>query len=77
MINFIFNNTEDEEIYFNDVEEDGFFIDVEGFLCQKVEVGRYNIIAKPNGVPYAGTVSDVSEDEYIKKILGCPSKIDF
>lgn len=80
MINFNFDSKKKPDLTFEDVEENAFFVDKDGFFCQKRVYGGwdngYNIISKSDGTPYARQIS-IDPDTEIKRIIGLPTKIEF
>lgn len=71
-------HTEDESkdyLTFDMVEYDQFYIDIEGFLCQKASPKSYNIIADSDGEPCAAHVSELKGELKIVKILPKVTKI--
>lgn len=80
MIEFIKQEEQEEvENYLTilDVEDNQFFIDGHGHLCQKIEDYSYNVIADEDGNPYALDSQFMYEEEVITKILDPISKIKF
>lgn len=80
MITFIPTDETDIEIKTLDaVEENQFFIDVNGYLCQKVYFNAYNTIAKANGDPCAcqDEVNDEREALIVKHIIPKILKVQF
>jgi hypothetical protein len=80
MIEFIKQEKQEEaEDYFTilDVEDNQFFINGHGHLCQKIEDYSYNVIADEDGNPYALDSQFMYEEEAINKILDPISKIKF
>lgn len=68
---------EDHELTFKDVTEDYFFIDSEGYLCQKSDDVSYVVIANFEGKPISFIQYDVNRDTVIKRILPKVKKIEF
>lgn len=62
---------------FEDVDEDQFFVNSEGQLCQKVDNDTYNIVADSDGEPFANHIKNVDTDEEIKRICPSVNKIEF
>ena len=52
-----------------DVDDNQFFIDENGCLCQKIEDYTFNIIADANGFPYTEYNQYMYDDERIKRII--------
>lgn len=61
------------------VEENQFFIDENGCLCQKVDFNAFNTIANANGEPWAchDVVNDEQEALIVKCIIPKISKVQF
>jgi hypothetical protein len=72
----VFEN-EDHELTFKDVTEDYFFVDSEGYLCQKCDDVSYVVIANFEGKPVSFIQYDVSKDRVIKRILPKVKNIEF
>ena len=78
MIEFI-KQTEEEEntLSIHDVEEDQFFIDNHGRLCQKVDTYDYNVIASSDGYPQSHPTETMCDGETITKVIDTITKIKF
>ena len=76
MIEFEFESRNDKTFTFADVEEDQFFINRSGYLCQKQNVCAYITIADEEGIPYCSD-SNCEVDEIVQKILPKVTKIKF
>jgi hypothetical protein len=80
MIEFIKQEKEEETencLTILDVEDNQFFINGHGHLCQKIEDYSYNVIADEDGNPFALHTQFMYEEEAITKILDPISKIKF
>ena len=79
MIEFIKQTEEDEEdtLTIHDVEENQFFIDGDGRLCQKVDDYDYNIIADSDGYPLACSTETMFDGDTITKVIDKIAKIKF
>ena len=79
MIEFIKQTEEDEEdtLTIHDVEENQFFIDGDGRLCQKVDDYYYNIIADSDGSPLACSTEAMFDGDTITKVIDKIAKIKF
>lgn len=78
MIKFICSEKEESlRPKFGMVEMSQFFVDSEGFLCQKTTEGAYVVIAKPDGTPYSYLEEGVFGEYSIGKILPQIAKIEF
>ncbi len=74
---FIYEATEEENIlYFSDVEENQFFIDMCGRLCQKILPESFTIIADADGTP-CGLYIKLQSDRIILRMLPKVFKIEF
>ena len=62
---------------FNDVEDNQFFVDIDGNLCHRIDEDTYSLIADNTGNPHGGYFDDVLEDSPIKKVLPKVVKINF
>ena len=76
-ITFKENKPEAKPPTFGDVEENQFFINLDGFLSQKNRAGTYHSIADDCGNPCCVDFSGISEDRPIKRILPKVTKIHF
>lgn len=74
---FIFEQDETKQLTFGDVQDNQFFVDADGYLCQKICSDGYNIIADNTGTPYAASSDHASKDDKIKRILPKVTKIEF
>lgn len=64
------------ELVFSDVQCNQFFIDANGWLCQKISLSTYNTIANRRGVPFALHIDrDVDPCDPITDILPHVTKI--
>ena len=77
MITFETKTKKDRKPILSDVDNDQFFVDDSGHLCQKVSYNIIITIADPEGIPVAGYYGDASEDQPIKRILPEVTKINF
>ena len=73
----IFEKKQSEELTFEDVEENQFFVCKEGFLCQKSTRTEYNIIAKPDGSVYSTSPVSVRRTIKIERLIPKVTKIKF
>lgn len=75
---FIFEKESEKSPTFNQVEENQFFVNANGKLCQKVSSTTYNVIADKDGVPFTVVVAQhINGLNKIKKILPKVVKIEF
>lgn len=74
---FIFEQDETKTLTFGDVQDNQFFVDADGYLCQKICSDAYNTIADGVGAPYATSGDFASTDDKIKRILPKVIKIEF
>ena len=78
MIKFIVEEKEiKEELTLEDVEEDQFFVNDEGRLCQKVSEDMYNTIADDKGEPFACETICCDYDMPIMRVLPKVKRIEF
>jgi hypothetical protein len=78
MIEFIKDTEEVQSVLtIHDVEDNQFFIDERGRLCQKIEDYSYNVIADIEGNPYSLADEVMYEGDTITKILDRIAKIKF
>ncbi len=66
-----------KQLTFADVEEDQFFVNRFGFLCQKTKYDTYSSIANECGEPYSCTYGNVKNDTKIQRIFPKVIKIEF
>lgn len=76
-IKFITAEETKEELTFGMVKENQFFVNRDGDLCQKCNGEEANIIASPDGSPWAVNCLSFSESKLIKRILPEITKIEF
>ncbi len=77
MIKFITEDDDNKIPTFGDVEINQFFVDAEGFLCQKVWDCQTACIANPDGDPWAVSAYGTESSEEITSILPRVTKIEF
>jgi hypothetical protein len=77
MIKFITESEEKKELTFADVEENQFFVYIDGCLCQKSGNYKFNYVATASGLPYAHSMSEISPSVSILRILPIVKKIEF
>ena len=77
MITFETKTKTDRKPILSDVDNDQFFVDNSGFLCQKVAHDGIITIADSEGRPIAGYYGNVGEDLPITRILPEITKINF
>ena len=77
MITFETKTTTDRKPILSDVDNDQFFVDISGFLCQKVGHDRIITIADSDCLPIAGYYETDDEDQLITRILPEITKINF
>jgi hypothetical protein len=66
-----------KQLTFKDVTENQFFVNFDGFLCQKTNYDTYAMIASSSGKPVSHVIYDVAYDQKIKKIFPKVIKIEF
>jgi hypothetical protein len=74
---FIYEQEEDKTSTFGQVQDNQFFVDIDGDLCQKISSSSYCTIANSNGQPYATTYDCAYYYDTIKRILPKVTKIEF
>ena len=62
---------------FGDVQEHQFFVDADGYLCQKSNSTTYHTIADSNGQLYCNIIGYTTAYDKIKRILPKVTKIEF
>jgi hypothetical protein len=80
MIKFITEEDTTAKLKFSDVEEDQFFVNHYGNLCQKISDDQHNVIADKNGVPFGCSTTHVDEDrreQFVLRILPKITRIEF
>lgn len=78
MIKFICGEPKKRPPRFGDVQADQFFIDMDGYLCQKYNFTSYHTIAEPDGTPYTRRTSiEIDSDTAISRVLPIVTKIEF
>jgi hypothetical protein len=81
MIKFITEEREIEKQFtLDDVEHGQFFVDFEGWLCQKTGSQSYVTIADEQGRPSSTTVEDIKRSDSffkIERLLPIVNKIEF
>lgn len=76
MIKFHAEETSEErEPRFGDVRNSQFFIDKDGYLCQKIDDDSFQNIANEQGSPVAFSENDADPNTIIQKILPKVTKI--
>lgn len=63
---------------FGEVQTNQFFVDHDGYLCQKTELHSFTVVAKPDGTPYSNWIDrDVYSSREILRIIPFVEKIVF
>ena len=62
---------------FGNVEENQFFVDKGGYLCQKIDSKTFAYIADQNGEPFAFLCDKVSVNDKIDRLIPKVTKIEF
>ena len=65
-----------ERMGFEDVYLDQFFIDEEGYLCQKCTNTSCNIIANPDGTPNSLRVNNIKPNSPVKSKFDLSFKLN-
>lgn len=76
MIKFITEENNRKRLTFGDVKNNQFFVDYEGDLCQKINEGRYHVLADERGYPRAISYTEIPT-RGIRRILPHVTKIEF
>lgn len=71
----IFSKTQQHT--FRDVQENQFFVDEDGFLCQKHNDSSYVTIADKNGELFSSVSTTIRPNKSIQRMLPLVSKIQF
>ena len=74
---FTYEQEETNTLTFGQVQENQFFVDSDGYLCQKICSDSYCTIARSNGEPYASSTNCAFNSDTIKRILPKVTKIEF
>jgi hypothetical protein len=75
---FIFAEIEKQKFpVFEDVEINQFFVDKEGYLCQKEDARLFSVIAFPGGSPCCLACQNGVDDMPITRILPKVKQIEF
>lgn len=64
-------------LVFANVEENQFFVQPSGYLCQKITNNSYSMIANACGKPYGNHYSNVGPQMEISRIIPKIAKIEF
>lgn len=74
---FIYEKQEEKKtLTLNDVENNQFFVDADGYLCQKIGSESYITIADEEGYPCCGYYR-VNPEKSIARLLPIVEKIEF
>jgi hypothetical protein len=74
----IFKQTEElKKLTFADVQQNQFFVDSDGDLCQKYVEDSYFVIASNAGTPSAMYIECVDKSKPIRRILPIVEMIEF
>jgi len=73
----IFEQQPPSTLKFGDVQENQFFVDTNGYLCQKASTSSYHTIADNNGELYATSVGYACAYDKVKRIIPKVTKIEF
>lgn len=71
------NPSSSKELTFGDVEDNQFFVNRHGSLCQKFNHETYHEIANSYGDPMCDQYNGVSSDQDIQRIIPTIDKIKF
>lgn len=61
----------------DEVDDNQFFVNGSGQLCQKLDSTAYIVIADKNGLPYADYFKNVHPQQFIKRIMPKVTKVEF
>lgn len=73
----IFEEKQKEKGTLEEVEENQFFVNCDGYLCQKSSPTSYNLIAKADGSVFSSTVENIPRTIKIERLLQKVAKIEF
>jgi hypothetical protein len=76
-ISFEFGGAETGVLTLADVEEDQFFVDKQGYLCQKLSRCDYVRLARASGLPHCDYFGENDSDMVIQRVLPKVTKINF
>lgn len=76
-IKFITEEAQDLSLTFRMVEDDQFFVNSYGWLCQRSSGDACCVIAQKDGLPYSGKINCIAPDTPIQRILPKVTKIEF
>lgn len=76
-MNFIYADQAVKAPTFGDVKNNQFFVDDDGYLCQKTNGDSFTVIAKPDGTPCSTWFRNVRSDQTIQRIIPAVQKIEF
>ena len=76
-MNFIYENQAVKAPTFRDVKDNQFFVDGDGYLCQKTNHNSFTVVAKPDGTPYSTWIDYTALNREIQKIIPAVRKIEF
>ena len=62
---------------FGDVQINQFFVDYDGYLCQKTTISSFVVIAHHDGTPYSTWLNNVPSVREIERIIPFVEKIEF
>ena len=74
---FIYAEKAEKAPTFGDVQTNQFFVDHDGFLCQKTTSSSFVVIANPDGAPYSTWSTNIYWNREIKRIIPFVEKIEF
>ena len=75
---FIYAEKTKEKIpTFGDVKTNQFFVDCDGYLCQKTSGSSFSVVADPGGTPYSTHLTNIFSTREIERIIPLVQKIEF
>lgn len=74
---FIYAEKTEKTPTFGDVEVNQFFVDYDGYLCQKSNNSCLVVIAHPDGAPYSTWLRNIDCSRKIQRIIPIVAKIEF
>ena len=74
---FIYAEKTEKAPTFGDVKTNQFFVDYDGYLCQKTSNSSLVVIANPNGAPYSTWLTNIYWNREIQRIIPIVAKIEF
>lgn len=73
----IYKTQSERNLSLKNVQDNQFFVDFHGSLCQKMSEDKYNIVAHSNGSLFSDRMTNCSPNTPIKRILSEIERIEF